>query len=166
MPQVSALPWQRSYTPLLHRACWLTAPACLPSRTHAAPSAPSPTPNGRWRQAADGGAEVWGAAALRRPRGGTAAPAQPRIPLDGAFGVLRRQRAHLRRLHLDEGALQGGGTDAGMLAAALQAACGPGSGLTDLTIQGDPHPAVTQARAAEILCGASRAGRSLGGVHQ
>ncbi|PSC72367.1 leucine rich repeat [Micractinium conductrix] len=99
----------------------------------------------RWRQAADGGAEVWGAAALRRPRGGTAAPAQPRIPLDGAFGVLRRQRAHLRRLHLDEGALQGGGTDAGMLAAALQAACGPGSGLTDLTIQGDPHPAVTQA---------------------
>lgn len=83
---------------------------------------------------ADQSPGVWGACALRRRRAGTVATAPP--PLAAARALLARQRHVLRRLQLDLGAFEPDSSMPGdeALAAAIAAACGPGSGLTDLTL--------------------------------
>lgn len=61
--------------------------------------------------------------------------------------LLRRQRAYLRRLHLEQGAVAGGEA-AELLAAVLAAATADGSGLEELTLSVDALPdAVVEVRA-------------------
>lgn len=92
-----------------------------------------------WLQAAGESPEIWQNVQRRWPRPGTAAASAAAVEQPTAeqlAALLHRQRAHLRRLQLEQGAWSvGDSTDpAETLARVLAAACSEGSGLTDITL--------------------------------
>lgn len=111
--------------PLPARALQVSRAACRLVCTH-------------WNQVADDSWQCWQFLTVRsKPakRGALAClgifPPTP----EQLASLLSRQRPHLRRLQLEQGAVGGAGIEAAeALAPALVAACGPGSGITDLTL--------------------------------
>lgn len=93
-----------------------------------------------WRRTSDDSSEVWGLVASRRPTAAVGGTDRPLATPQLMAALLHRQRAHLRKLHLelgcvaDEGAAAGATDDADALALVLAAACSEGSALTDLTL--------------------------------